>query len=49
MIVVCIVGGITCAEIAACRFIEKSTGIRLVLASDTILTGNKLIQRIQKI
>ncbi|XP_071639986.1 vacuolar protein sorting-associated protein 33B-like [Temnothorax longispinosus] len=49
MVVICVIGGITCAEIAACRLIEKSTGIRLVLISDTILTGNKLIQRIQKI
>ncbi|KAL0118265.1 hypothetical protein PUN28_009132 [Cardiocondyla obscurior] len=49
MVVVCIIGGITCAEIAACRLIEKSTGIRLVLISDTIVTGNTLIQRIQKI
>ncbi|XP_032684870.1 vacuolar protein sorting-associated protein 33B [Odontomachus brunneus] len=49
MIVICVVGGITCAEVAACRLIEKSTGIRLVLASDTIITGNKLIQRIQDI
>ncbi|XP_012226416.1 vacuolar protein sorting-associated protein 33B [Linepithema humile] len=49
MVVICVIGGITCAEIAACRLIEKSMGIRLVLASDTILTGNKLIQRIQEI
>ncbi|XP_011647765.1 vacuolar protein sorting-associated protein 33B isoform X2 [Pogonomyrmex barbatus] len=49
MVVICVIGGITCAEIAACRLVEKSMGIRLVLASDTILTGNKLIQRIQKI
>ncbi|XP_012541127.1 vacuolar protein sorting-associated protein 33B [Monomorium pharaonis] len=49
MVVICVIGGITCAEIAACRLIEKSTGIRLVLTSDTIVTGNKLIQRIQKI
>lgn len=49
MVVICIIGGITCAEIAACRLIEKSTGLRLVLTSDTILTGNKLIQRIKKI
>lgn len=48
-VVICVIGGITCAEIAACRLVEKSTGIRLVLTSDTILTGNKLIQRIQKI
>lgn len=49
MVVICVIGGITCAEIAACRLIEKSTGIRLILASDAILTGNKLIQRIQEI
>ncbi|CAL1679245.1 unnamed protein product [Lasius platythorax] len=49
MVVICVIGGITCAEIAACRLIEKSTGIRLILASDTILTGNKLVQRIQEI
>ncbi|GAB1867074.1 Vacuolar protein sorting-associated protein 33B [Camponotus japonicus] len=49
MVVICVIGGITCAEIAACRLIEKSTGIRLILTSDTILTGNKLIQRIQEI
>ncbi|EZA58768.1 hypothetical protein DMN91_009216 [Ooceraea biroi] len=49
MVVICVIGGITCSEIAACRLIEKSMGIRLVLTSDTILTGNKLIQRIQEI
>ncbi|XP_025988960.1 vacuolar protein sorting-associated protein 33B isoform X2 [Solenopsis invicta] len=49
MVVVCVIGGITYAEIAACRLVEKSTGIRLVLTSDTILMGSKLIQRIQKI
>ncbi|XP_076757973.1 vacuolar protein sorting 33B [Xylocopa sonorina] len=49
MVVICIVGGITYAEITACRFIEKSTGIRLVLASDSIITGNKIFERIQDI
>jgi len=46
-IVVCVVGGITFGEISACRLVERSTGIRLVLVSDTILTGNKLIESIQ--
>ncbi|XP_043271668.1 vacuolar protein sorting-associated protein 33B isoform X2 [Venturia canescens] len=46
-VVMCIIGGITFAEISACRLIERSTGIRLVLISDTILTGNKLIESIQ--
>ncbi|XP_054016483.1 vacuolar protein sorting-associated protein 33B [Hylaeus anthracinus] len=49
MVVICIVGGITNAEIAACRFIEKSTGIRLVLASDSITTGNKILETVQEI
>lgn len=49
MIVICVIGGITCAEIAACRLIEKSAGIRLVLVSDSVITGNKLIERIQDI
>lgn len=49
MVVICVIGGITCSEIAACRLIERSMGIRLVLTSDTILTGNRLLQRIQEI
>ncbi|XP_066583968.1 vacuolar protein sorting-associated protein 33B isoform X2 [Prorops nasuta] len=40
--------GISNAEIAACRLVEKAAGIRLVLASDSIITGNKLIERIQE-
>lgn len=46
-IVVCIIGGITYAEISACRLIEKSAGIRLVLVSDSSITGNKLIETVQ--
>lgn len=49
MVVICVIGGITYAEIAACRLIEKSTGIRLVLASDSITTGNKILERVQEI
>ncbi|XP_012135950.1 vacuolar protein sorting 33B isoform X2 [Megachile rotundata] len=49
MVVICIIGGITYAEITACRFIEKSTGIRLVLASDSIITGNKMLEKVQEI
>lgn len=47
IILICIIGGITYSEIAACRFVEKSRGCRLVLASDTIITGNKLIESVQ--
>ncbi|KAK0166696.1 hypothetical protein PV327_004186 [Microctonus hyperodae] len=46
-VIVCIVGGITYGEISACRFVEKSTGIRLVIVSDTLLTGNTLMKNIQ--
>ncbi|KAF3429180.1 hypothetical protein E2986_08522 [Frieseomelitta varia] len=49
MIVICIIGGITYAEITACRFIEKSTGIQLVLTSDSIITGNKVLEKVQDI
>ena len=46
-VVICIVGGITYSEISACRLIEKSIGIRLILASDCILTGSKIIESLQ--
>ncbi|KZC11405.1 Vacuolar protein sorting-associated protein 33B [Dufourea novaeangliae] len=49
MVIVCVIGGITCAEIAACRLIEKLFGIRLVLASDSITTGNKILERMHEI
>lgn len=49
MVVICIIGGITYAEITACRFIEKSTGIQLVLTSDSIITGNKVLEKVRDI
>lgn len=49
MVVICVIGGITYAEITACRFIEKSTGIRLVLTSDSIITGNKILENVQHV
>ncbi|XP_015173159.1 PREDICTED: vacuolar protein sorting-associated protein 33B [Polistes dominula] len=49
IVAICIIGGISNAEIAACRLIEKSMGIKLVLVSDSIITGNKLIEMIQEI
>ncbi|XP_076653266.1 vacuolar protein sorting 33B [Halictus rubicundus] len=48
-VVICVIGGITYAEISACRRIEKSSGIRLVLTSDSIVTGNKILEKIQDI
>lgn len=48
-VVICVVGGITYGEIAACRLVEKTTGIRLVLISDSITNGNKLIQTLQQV
>ncbi|XP_076684705.1 vacuolar protein sorting 33B [Andrena cerasifolii] len=49
MVVVCVIGGLTYAEIAACRLVEKSNGIRLVLASDSITTGNNMLEKVQEI
>lgn len=49
MVVICVIGGISYAEITACRFIEKAAGIRLVLASDSVITGNKILEKIQDI
>lgn len=49
MVVVCVIGGLTYAEIAACRLVEKSNGIRLVLASDSIATGNNMLEKVQEI
>lgn len=46
-ITICIVGGITYGEIAACRLMEKSSGSRFVFASDVILTGNQLVESIK--
>ncbi|XP_011495403.1 PREDICTED: vacuolar protein sorting-associated protein 33B [Ceratosolen solmsi marchali] len=46
-IVICVIGGITFSEISACRLIEKSAGIRLVLTSDCILTGNKIMENLE--
>nr|XP_046478323.1 vacuolar protein sorting-associated protein 33B isoform X2 [Neodiprion pinetum] len=48
-VIICIVGGITYGEIAACRLIEQSTGSRFVFASDTIFTGNQLLESIKNI
>ncbi|XP_031830018.1 vacuolar protein sorting 33B [Nomia melanderi] len=48
-VVICVIGGITYAEIAACRLIEKLTKIQLVLTSDSITTGNKILEKTQEI
>lgn len=42
-ILIFIVGGVTYAEMAACNFIEKQTGTRIVLAGDSIISGNDLV------
>lgn len=39
-----IVGGVTYAEIAACNLVERFTGSKIVLASDSIISGNDLIE-----
>lgn len=38
-----VVGGITYAEIAACNLVEALTGSRIILASNTILSGSDVI------
>ncbi|XP_046741743.1 vacuolar protein sorting-associated protein 33B [Diprion similis] len=48
-VTICIIGGITYAEIAACRLIEQSTGSRFIFASDTTFTGNQLLESIKNI
>ncbi|XP_012261103.2 vacuolar protein sorting-associated protein 33B [Athalia rosae] len=45
----CVIGGITYGEIAACRLIEKATGSRFVFASDTVSTGNQLLEGIKNV
>ncbi|XP_044579496.1 vacuolar protein sorting-associated protein 33B-like isoform X2 [Cotesia glomerata] len=47
IVIICIVGGITYGEISACRFIEKSMGIKLAIVSDCLLTSDKLFKSIQ--
>lgn len=39
-----VVGGVTYAEIAACNFVEKITGSKIVIASDCITSGCDLIE-----
>lgn len=39
-----VVGGLSYAEIAACNLVERFTGSKLIIASDTIICGNDLIE-----
>lgn len=47
-VVICVIGGISYSEISALRLIEKAAGIGLVIATDSILTGNKIIKNLEK-
>ncbi|GAB0088763.1 vacuolar protein sorting 33B [Sergentomyia squamirostris] len=38
-----ILGGVTYAEVAACQLVEKLTGSKIILASNTIISGGDLI------
>ncbi|XP_055688420.1 vacuolar protein sorting-associated protein 33B [Lutzomyia longipalpis] len=38
-----VLGGVTYAEIAACHLVEKLTGSKIVLASNTIVSGSEII------
>ncbi|KAF7987794.1 hypothetical protein HCN44_003657 [Aphidius gifuensis] len=46
-VIVCVIGGLTFGEISACRLIEKSTGSKIVLVSDCLLTGSNLMKYVQ--
>lgn len=39
-----VVGGITYAEIAACNFVERMTKAKIIIASDSIVSGSDLIE-----
>ncbi|CAH2006083.1 unnamed protein product [Acanthoscelides obtectus] len=45
-ILICMIGGITYAEIAACNLIETLTGASIVVLSDRIINGNDLMRDI---
>lgn len=42
-VLVFVIGGVTYAEMAACNFVEKQTGTRIVLAGDSIVSGSDLV------
>lgn len=43
-VLVYIIGGVTYAEIAACEVLRLTTGSKIVIASDSIISGNDLIK-----
>ncbi|XP_055614309.1 vacuolar protein sorting-associated protein 33B [Uranotaenia lowii] len=45
-IFVLVIGGLTYAEVAACKLVEKLTGARIVLASDAIVSGCDIVESI---
>ncbi|KAL9697430.1 hypothetical protein quinque_000871 [Culex quinquefasciatus] len=45
-IFVFVVGGVSYAEVAACHVVEKWTGGKIILASDTVLSGCDLIESV---
>ncbi|XP_062561810.1 vacuolar protein sorting-associated protein 33B [Armigeres subalbatus] len=47
-ILVFVIGGATYAEVAACQLVEKLTGGKVVLASDTMLSGCDLLESVVK-
>ncbi|KAI4457730.1 vesicle protein sorting-associated [Holotrichia oblita] len=43
VILVCIVGGITYAEVAACNLLESLTGSKIIVMSDQVVSGNDIV------
>ncbi|GJQ68939.1 Vps33B [Trypoxylus dichotomus] len=44
VILVCVVGGITYAEVAACNLLESLTGSKIIVISDQIISGNDIVE-----
>lgn len=43
VILVCVVGGITYAEVAACNLLESLTGSKIIVMSDQVVSGNDIV------
>lgn len=44
VVLVCVIGGITYAEIAACNLLESLTGSKIIIMSDQVISGNDIAE-----
>lgn len=44
VILVCVIGGITYAEVAACNLLESLTGSKIIVMSDQMISGNDIVE-----